>query len=285
MGRGKTDLLALGWPQRSTCPKVCGDPWRWCKGVRSPVIQRVLDFAPHLGQGCHDVGAHTEWHTEEIELLAGWQIRLAEIVHPAEMLQHSEDQIGLYGGWGADKPIVQVNMETDHLGTPYRLGKFPRGGGQADLVHSTIDHEPEVFLYRLCHGDVQICILYVNGHNPFALFDGWPDSCLGFHLELQMTRWSFRWERSMTRHRSPGVFGTRKKRDSWRNPSFLDRTLARLPLDWTRACSLLSTSPGVYSWCWRRWICESVEVVTPAPTRLSPRVHDARQLPSRLCRW
>ena len=126
------------------------------------------------------------------------------------MLQHSEDQIGLYGGWGADKPIVQVNMETDPLGTPYRLRKFPRGG-QADLVHSTIDHEPEVFLYRRCHGDVQICILYVNGHNPFALFDGWPDWCLGFHLELQMTRWSFRWERSMTRHRSPGVFGNRKK--------------------------------------------------------------------------
>ena len=52
------------------------------------------------------------------------------------MLRHSQDQIGLHRGWGADKPIVHVNMEIDPLGTSYRLGKFPRGGGQADLVHS-----------------------------------------------------------------------------------------------------------------------------------------------------
>ena len=65
----------------------------------------------------------------------------------------------------------------------------------------------------------------------------------------------------MTGHRSPVFFGTRKE----------------------TACSLLFASPGVYSWCWRRWVCESVEVVTPAPTWLSPRVHDARQLSSRLC--
>ena len=51
--------------------------------VRSPVIQRVLDFDPQLGQGCHDVSTYTELHADEIELLAGWQIRLAEIDHPA----------------------------------------------------------------------------------------------------------------------------------------------------------------------------------------------------------
>ena len=41
--------------------------------------------------------------------------------------------------------------------------------------------------------------------------------------------------------------------------------------------------PGVYCWCWWRWVCESLEVVTPAPTWLFPRVHDAQQLPSGLC--
>ena len=39
--------------------------------ARSPVIQCVLDFDPHFGQGCHGVGAHTELHTNDIELLAG----------------------------------------------------------------------------------------------------------------------------------------------------------------------------------------------------------------------
>ena len=47
------------------------------------MIQCVLDFDPHFGQGCHGVGAHTELHTNEIELLSGWQIRLAEMDHPA----------------------------------------------------------------------------------------------------------------------------------------------------------------------------------------------------------
>ena len=66
-------------------------------------------------------------------------------------------------------------MEIDPLGTPYRLGRFPKGGGQAELVHSTNDYELEAFLYRPCHGDAQICILYVNGHSAFPLSDGRPD--------------------------------------------------------------------------------------------------------------
>ena len=68
------------------------------------------------------------------------------------MLRHSQDQIGLHRGWGADKPIDHVYMEIDPLGTFYRLGKFPRVGGQADVVHSAIDYEVEVFPYRRCHG-------------------------------------------------------------------------------------------------------------------------------------
>ena len=90
------------------------------------------------------------------------------------------------------------------------LGKFLRGGGPAELVHLTIDHEPQVFLYRPCHGDVQIYVLYIDGHSPFALFDGQPDSWVSI-LNCGMTRWSFRWERSMTGHISPVFFGTRKE--------------------------------------------------------------------------
>ena len=51
----------------------------------------------------------------------------------------------------------------------------------------------------------------------------------------------------------------------------------------TRCLFTAVCKPGVYCWCWWRWVCESLKVVTPAPTWLFPRVHDAQQLPCGLC--
>ena len=138
---------------------------------------------------------------------------------------------GLHRGWGADKPIVQVNMELDPLEPPGRLGKLSRGGGRAELVHWTVDQELEVFLYRTCHGDVQICVPYVNGHSPFALFDGQPDWCLGFHLELWNDQMVIQAGEIYDRTQNPCLLW-HQERDGWRNPWFLDGTVAQIaPLD------------------------------------------------------
>ena len=154
----------------------------------------------------------------------------------------------LYGRWGADKPVVQVNMELDPLMPPGRLGKFPRGGGPAELVHLTIDHEPQVFLYRPCNGDVHICVLYIDGHSPFALFDGQPEWCLGFHHELRNDQMVIQVGEIYDRTHIPCLLW-HQERDGWRNPWFLN------------------------GW-WE---------VIPTPTWLLPSVCDARHLLSRLC--
>ena len=79
---------------------------------------------------------------------------------------------GLCRGGGADKPTFQVNIELNPLEPPGRLGKFSRGDSLAKLVYLTVDRESEVFQCRPCHGNVQICVRYVDGHSPFALSDG-----------------------------------------------------------------------------------------------------------------
>ena len=177
-------------------------------------------------------------------------------------------------------------MEIDPLGTPYRLGRFPKGGGQAELVHSTNDYELEVFLYRPCHGDAQICILYVNGQvHSLSLMDDltdawvfilnckWPDGHSGGRDLWQDIDPLCSLAPGKRQLEKPLVSG-------WNTGSIgpLDKSL------FTAVCK----SWGVFlvlkeMGMWVSGGCESVEVVTPAPTWLSPGVHDARQLPSRLC--
>ena len=140
-------------------------------------------------------------------------------------------------------------MELDPLMPPGRLGKFLRGGGPAELG-STFDHWPWTtgILYRPCNGDVHICILYIDGHSPFALFDGQPEWCLGFHHELRNDQMVIQVGEIYDRTHIPCLLW-HQERDGWRNPWFLN------------------------GW-WE---------VIPTPTWLLPSVCDARQLPSRLC--
>ena len=113
-----------------------------------------------------------------------------------------------------------------------------------------------------------------------SLMDNLTDAWVSI-LNCGMTRWWFKQERSIIGHRTPVFCATRKEMAEETLGFWMEQWL-KLPL-WTRACSLLSASPGVYSWCWRRWVCESVEVVIPTPSWLSPSVHDAQHSPSRLC--
>ena len=118
-------------------------------------------------------------------------------------------------------------MEFDPLEPPGCLSKLSRGGAQAELVHLTVDQELEVFLYRTCHGDVQICVLYVNGHSPFALFDGQPDWCLGFHLELWNDQMVIQAGEIYDRTQNPCLLW-HQERDGWRNPWFLGGKVAQI---------------------------------------------------------
>ena len=113
-----------------------------------------------------------------------------------------------------------------------------------------------------------------------SLMDNLTDAWVSI-LNCGMTRWWFKQERSMIGYRTPVFFDTRKEMAEETLGFWMEQWL-KLPL-WTRACSLLSASPGMYSWCWRRWVCESVKVVIPTPSWLSPSVHDAQHSPSRLC--
>ena len=46
----------------------------------SPMVQHSLDFDPHLGQGCHSVGAHVELRADKFELLAGTKSDLLKLI-------------------------------------------------------------------------------------------------------------------------------------------------------------------------------------------------------------
>ena len=69
IGRGgKADLLALSLHKGQNAQNFVEIPGGDVR-VRFPVCS---GFWLHFGQRCHSVGAHTELHANEIELLAGW---------------------------------------------------------------------------------------------------------------------------------------------------------------------------------------------------------------------
>ena len=97
---------------------------------------------------------------------------------------------------------------------------------------------------------MEIIVLDIDRNGPlFSLTNCRPDGGLSFHLEMGMTKWRLRWDRSITRCNSSDCFG-------WKIWVCKAGTPVLQPPCWAD-CPLLTEVPVWCSWCQSPWNDES----------------------------